>query len=1204
MGDKMMVESSTMLFSRESQNLDDDDFDGSLVEQGIFREIFFQSGGSRQERNIVSKATVRQCEHLKETDISLCSNSGKSSLSSHGDYSKEEFAGKHPLEYPSVDIISSAKCNNSVRISVGDLSNVKPDSENTSYPSASSEGVISSISQEDSCSACYSLTYRIVESSVQGVISSCYVCKTLAHLDNTCEISSRSSPKNRLSCLDQNDQKEAVNKAVTSPISQESYPSRLLDIDTPVSVVNKSVTNQPKPKWKDSCFLKLDEDEFAMPKDIKNDPRPLLRYHINRLLRAAGWVIGRRKRNGKYNGIGEYVYKSPGGRPFRQFHRAWYMCGESLLTDAKSIVQRSGDMQWADMIELWTDLSCTVKEIDDKLNLLENTSNMAHMWCLLDPFANVVFIEKTIRLLKGGITVKAKRSLVIPVDSVSTSKFQKISISERNGLNPRPGQNGGYNDINQISYRLFDVPISLGARQLCGRPESLTPHQDCSTSFPSFDQTKTEEGGFDHIRKTYKKSRKISELELTGNHFGERCHYPVDETSRAGRGSKKSKACFLNDDDLLISAIIKSKACGVTNKWSTRKSRPLDKRKTPKGSCRLLPRSLKKSAKPILEGNWYAVGSRTVLSWLIHSGVVSLNEIIQYRNLKDDSVIKDGLITRDGILCTCCNKVLSISDFKGHAGFRSSRPCMNLFMESGKPFTLCQLEAWSAEYKARKAAPQTDQVDELDQNDDSCGCCGDVGELICCDNCPSAFHQACLFEQFLPCTAPDVDDSFMSFKSSTSHTRLSCLKETGIARSVVAKFVEMQSMIKKLHNCMGLLNALNHATCVQQKDMEVVLASDAWFCGDSCHKVYTGLQSRIGLKNIISDGFTWALLRCIPGYHKVHSAQRFVALKAECNSKLAVAITVMEECFLPMVDMKTGIDMIPQVMYNWGSQFARLNYNGFYAVVLEKDDVVLSVASIRIHGVAVAELPLVATCSRNRRQGMCRRLISAIEEMLKALKVEKLVISAIPTLVDTWTIGFGFQPLEEDETRSLCKLNLMVFPGAVWLIKPLHESSTTEGAYESVPNAEQGRLSNDNLAAQEDNMEAAICRGVSENLQYCNGCTFQILQDQPPKPVFEKEDPKQSCRNSYVHETSDMTRNICNESKNVGSNEEKDMDVWPNRPSKLDEAANIVREARFEDPENVQFTEKQKPVYFLDELSEHCNVVQDCGILDNLSTTS
>lgn len=83
-------------------------------------------------------------------------------------------------------------------------------------------------------------------------------------------------------------------------------------------------------------------------------------------------------------------------------------------------------------------------------------------------------------------------------------------------------------------------------------------------------------------------------------------------------------------------------------------------------------------------------------------------------------------------------------------------------------------------------------------------------------------------------------------------------------------------------------------------------------------QVYNGLQSRIGLENLLSDGFSWTLLRCIPSDQKVHSAQRVVALRAECNSKLAVAITIMEECFLPMVDIKTGIDMIPQVIYNWG----------------------------------------------------------------------------------------------------------------------------------------------------------------------------------------------------------------------------------------------------------------------------------------------
>lgn len=83
-------------------------------------------------------------------------------------------------------------------------------------------------------------------------------------------------------------------------------------------------------------------------------------------------------------------------------------------------------------------------------------------------------------------------------------------------------------------------------------------------------------------------------------------------------------------------------------------------------------------------------------------------------------------------------------------------------------------------------------------------------------------------------------------------------------------------------------------------------------------QVYLGLHERIGIVDVLSDGFSCTLLRCIHGDPRVHSAQRFVALKAECNSKLAVALTIMEECFLSIVDPRTGIDMIPHVVYNWG----------------------------------------------------------------------------------------------------------------------------------------------------------------------------------------------------------------------------------------------------------------------------------------------
>jgi len=82
-------------------------------------------------------------------------------------------------------------------------------------------------------------------------------------------------------------------------------------------------------------------------------------------------------------------------------------------------------------------------------------------------------------------------------------------------------------------------------------------------------------------------------------------------------------------------------------------------------------------------------------------------------------------------------------------------------------------------------------------------------------------------------------------------------------------------------------------------------------------QVYCTLQSQVGLVNQVADGFAWTLLRCIHDDQKVHSAQWF-ALKAVCNTKLAVALTIMEECFVSMLDLRTGIHMIPQVLFNWG----------------------------------------------------------------------------------------------------------------------------------------------------------------------------------------------------------------------------------------------------------------------------------------------
>ncbi|KAJ7948732.1 increased DNA methylation 1 [Quillaja saponaria] len=545
-------------------------------------------------------------------------------------------------------------------------------------------------------------------------------------------------------------------------------------------------------------------------------------------------------------------------------------------------------------------------------------------------------------------------------------------------------------------------------------------------------------------KKVRRKCKKISEIKLSmlyqsdmlGSTFGDKVHLKkrsskfkksLPNLSGSRTGKRKYSGCQIEDDDLLVSAIIKNKDFSLSATRSSReescKSRAFRKRKSKKGRCRLLPRSLGNGGKHFKDGKLHFMGARTVLSWLIDTGVISINDVIQYRNSKDDAVTKDGLVSRDGIICKCCSKVLTISEFKIHAGFRLNRLCLNLFMESGEPFTLCLLRAWSAEYKARKSGNQVVRTDENDKNDDSCGLCGDGGELICCDNCPSTFHQACL------CTK-DLPEGSWYCTNCTCHICGNLVND----KDALSSFDGFQcSQCERKY----------HEICLREKGMHGGAVSDTWFCGGSCQEVYSGLQSRVGFINHSADGFSWMLVRCIQDDQRIHSAQWF-ALKADCNSRLAVALTIMEECFLSMVDPRTGINMIPQLLYNWGSNFARLDFHGFYAMVLEKDDVIITVASIRVHGTTVAEMPLIATCSRYRRQGMCRRLMSAIEEMLMSFKVEKLVISAIPDLVETWTKGFGFKPVDDFEKQNLKKINLMVFPGTVLLKKPLYENQKVD----------------------------------------------------------------------------------------------------------------------------------------------------------------
>ncbi|KAK3003813.1 hypothetical protein RJ639_018957, partial [Escallonia herrerae] len=421
---------------------------------------------------------------------------------------------------------------------------------------------------------------------------------------------------------------------------------------------------------------------------------------------------------------------------------------------------------------------------------------------------------------------------------------------------------------------------------------------------------------------------------------------------------------------------------------------------------------------------------RTVLSWLIDNNVVLPRAKVHYRGRKNGCTMAEGRVTREGIKCSCCQDVFTLSKFESHAGSCNHRPAANIYLEDGRSLLECQLHL-KHDLNARNSRMKSCKVKSNrynSNNDYICSVCHYGGELVLCDQCPSSFHTSCLGLK----KVPDGDWFCPSC----------CCRICGERRLSENSELSVDNRVLTCYQC----EHQYHVGCLKEKGITVLdsFASGNWFCNKSCKQIYLGLSKLLGKPISVGfDNLTWTLLKHIKSNGCEHYASDIEDM-TENYSKLNVALGVMHECFEPVKEPRTRRDLVEDVIFGSWSELNRLNFQGFYTVLLERNDELISVATVRVYGDKVAEVPLVGTRFQYRRLGMCRVLMNELEKKLMELGVERLVLPAIPSVLHTWTTSFGFSKMRESERLNFLAYTFLDFQGTIMCQKHLMKIPSTE----------------------------------------------------------------------------------------------------------------------------------------------------------------
>ncbi|XP_010521715.1 PREDICTED: uncharacterized protein LOC104800570 isoform X2 [Tarenaya hassleriana] len=425
-----------------------------------------------------------------------------------------------------------------------------------------------------------------------------------------------------------------------------------------------------------------------------------------------------------------------------------------------------------------------------------------------------------------------------------------------------------------------------------------------------------------------------------------------------------------------------------------------------------------------------------------------------------------------GIHCSCCNTVISPSQFEAHAGCASRRkPFQHIYTTNG--VSLHELSV----------ALSRDHKFCVQENDDLCSICKDGGDLLCCDTCPRSFHTLCaslsslpsgrwsckyctnmfLREKFVECNANALAAGRVLGVDAIAEITKRCIRivsSLGSGLPSVCVLCRGHSFSRLGFNPRTVIICDQcekefHVGCLKEHKIADLkeLPEGRWFCCCDCERIHTSLQNLIihgdempdnNFLNFIrkkrkpseedcSDDSTdldikWRVL-----------SGRLAASDYDMKTLLARAVSIFHERFDPISESGTRGDLIPAMVY--GRQAKGQDFSGMFCIMLTVNQVIVSVGVFRIFGSELAELPLVATSSDCQGQGYFQCMFGCIQRLMGLLKVKHLVLPAADEAKSIWTDKFGFTKMTPEEVNEYRKdFQVMVFEGTSMLRKPVPET--------------------------------------------------------------------------------------------------------------------------------------------------------------------